>query len=87
VERAGHELRRAEQSEGRSRACLVETDEFGDDVREAWLENVAEDEESDEELDEGSDEASDEESDEEFEPNEFVRYAIAQLLDGETILE
>jgi hypothetical protein len=82
VERAGHELRRAEQSGGRSRVSggKVEMDEFADDVREAQQENAAEDEELDEESDEESDGESDEES---KESDKVVRDALAQLQAGE----
>jgi hypothetical protein len=99
LERAGHELRRAEQSgekKPRVSGGLVDLDEFGDDVREAQEENAAEDEESDEESGEElagvSDEESDEESyeesgDEAEESDEVVHGAIAQLQAGETNLE
>ncbi len=64
-------------------------DEVGDDVREAehW-ENVALDGELDGELDEERDEESDGESHEEPEESEqVVRYALAKLQAGETILK
>ena len=92
MERAGHELRRAEQSGGkkpRVSGGKVEMDEVGDDVREAehW-ENVALDDESDEELDDESDEESDGESHEESEESDQVlRDVFAQLQAGEKNLK